>query len=89
MQTLPPALSVACVLMKDVQCAELNEKLVFQFSFFELSLKFVENWDSFEYKNDHNLKNKNRKIEFSFVSIYSANVQISNKFKFFQILKKV
>ena len=73
MQTLPPALSVACVLMKDAQCAEFNEKSVFQFLFFELSLKFVENWDSFEYKNDHKLKNKNWKIYFSFVSAHSAS----------------
>ena len=41
----------------------------YDFFFFELSWKFIENWGVFEYKNNHNSKNKNRKIDFSFVSV--------------------
>ena len=34
--------------------------------------KFIENWPYFGYKNDPNSKNKNRKIDFSFVSAHFA-----------------
>ena len=39
-----PSLSFAPIFMKDVHRAELNEKPILQFLFFELSLKFIENW---------------------------------------------
>ena len=44
MQTPPPFLSFDPTVMKDAQCAETNEKSIFQFLFFELSWKFMENW---------------------------------------------
>ena len=43
----PPPLSFYPISMEDAQCADTNEKLIFrlfQFLFFELSWKFIENW---------------------------------------------
>ena len=60
--------------MKDAEYAETNEKpcfRVFQFIFFELSWKFIKNWDVLR-KSDHNSKNKNLKTDFSFISARSA-----------------
>ena len=45
--------------MKDVECAETEEKSIFRFFlflFFELSWKFIEKFGWFEYKNEHNSK---------------------------------
>ena len=64
-------LSFDPVFMDDAKCAETNEKSSFQFLFSSYREKFIENWPYFEYKNDHNSKNKNRKnlkFDFSFVS---------------------
>ena len=69
---IPPALSFAPVLMQDAEGAELTEKSIFHFLFFEL-LEIHRKLGCFKYKNDHNLKNKNRKIVFSFVSAHSAS----------------
>ena len=52
------------VFMKDAEYVETNEKSYFRFFlflFFELWWKCIENWPYFEYKNDHNSKNENRK----------------------------
>ena len=46
------------VIMKDVLCAELSEKSIFQFLYSELLRKFIENWVDFWYKNDQNSKKK-------------------------------
>ena len=35
---------IIIIIMKDTQCAKSNEKSIFQFLFFELSWKFIENW---------------------------------------------
>ena len=62
--------------MKDVQCAESNEKSIFRFLFFELLGKFIENWGDFSTKinkKDHNSKNENRKYDFSFDSAHSVS----------------
>ena len=74
----PPPLSTqfSPVLMKDAECAKSNKKSIFLFLFFELSLKFIENWGDFQYKNDLNSKNKNLKnlkFDFSFDSANSAS----------------
>ena len=58
--------------MKDVQCAESNEKSIIGFLFFELSPKIHR---KLGYKNNHNTKNKNRKnkkIGLSFDSVHSV-----------------
>ena len=55
--------------MKDVECAVLNgkkPKKILQYLFFDL-------WGHFEYKNDHNSKNKNPKFGFSFYSADSGS----------------
>ena len=39
-----PYLSFAPIFMKDAQCPESNKKSIFRFLFFELSWKFIENW---------------------------------------------
>ena len=59
-----PHLSFDPTFMKDVQCAESNEKIIFRFLFSELSEKFFENWSSLKQKwpkNAHNTKDENRK----------------------------
>ena len=74
MQTLP--LSFAPIFMKDAQCVESNKKSIFRFLFFELSWKFIENWQ-FLVQNDYNSKNKNLKLGLFF---YSADCSSSCKF---------
>ena len=65
--------------MKDAQCAETNEKLVFRFMrflVFELRSilysKIIKKLTNFQYKKDHISKTKNWKIDFSFASAHSA-----------------
>ena len=66
--------------MKDVEFVETNEKLIFRFLQFLvceigsfLDSKLVNFSMNFEYKNDHNSKNKNRKIDLSIVSGHCAS----------------
>ena len=71
------------IYMKDAECAETNEKLIFRlfwFLVFEvwwfLYSKLVNSSIIIEYKIDHILKTKNRnnrKIDFSFVSAHCAS----------------
>ena len=51
----PVALS-GQIIMKDAECAEMNEKrnnFFLRFLFFDYGWKLIENWLYFEYKNDH------------------------------------
>ena len=64
--------------MNDAERAEMNEKSILRFLFFELSWKFIENWGDLSIKmtkNNHNSKNENRKIKkFDFyISSYREN----------------
>ena len=69
--------------MKDAQCAESNEKSIFRFFpifNFRVFVKIHRKLGWFEYKNDHNSKNKNRKkfeswffIRFSTLRIFHEN----------------
>ena len=57
---------------------QLSKKVTFfcDFYFSSYRLKFIENWGHFEYKNNHNSKNKNRKkrkIVFSFISAHCVS----------------
>ena len=62
--------------MKDAECAEANEKSIFLFLVFKiwsfLYSNLVHFSMNFEYKIDHNLKNKNCKIDFLIVSVHCA-----------------
>ena len=57
-----PPFSFSPIIMKDAKCVESNEKSIFRFLFFELSWKFHQKLGCFEYNNNHNSKNKNRKL---------------------------
>ena len=73
MQT--PSLSFVPIFMKDAHSAESNEKSIlrfFQFLFFELSWRFIENWQ-FWVQKYHITKTKNGKIYISLVSTHSAS----------------
>ena len=61
--------------MKDVECVDQSGKInkkFYDFYFSSYGRKFIENWGNFEYKNDHNSKNKNQKFDFSFYSADSG-----------------
>ena len=53
----------------------MKNKIIFflWFFFFELSLKIHRKLEWFEYKNDHNSRKKNRKINFFYDSAHSAS----------------
>ena len=60
--------------MKDAECAETNEKSIFViFNFSDMAV-FVIIIGQFLMNFHHNSKNKNRKIDFSFVSAHSAEI---------------
>ena len=69
--------------MKDGECAETNEKFLFAtFSFWDMVdfvLKIVQISKNFDYKIDHNSKTKNRKNNFSFVSVYCSTISTKKK----------
>ena len=57
---IPLPLSFHPTFMKDLQCAQTNEKLTIRFLFFELSCKFIENWGDMSAKmtkNEHHSRN--------------------------------
>ena len=96
MQTPPPPLKSGQTLknfMKDVECAEfhiivknnLKKSTIF---IFRVIAKFHRKLGWWRHKNDHNLKNKNRKFGFSFYSVDSGSfIQILKRIIFFKVIK--
>ena len=66
----PPLLSFDPTVIKDAQCAEMNEKSIF---IFRVVGKIYRKLGIFQYKNDHSSKNKNLIYDFSFDSADSAS----------------
>ena len=58
--------------MKDMKCGETNEKMIFQFLFFELLSYFTQKC-KFSMNFHNNSKNKNWKIDLSIVSAHCAS----------------
>ena len=69
----PHPLSFTPVLMKDAQCSGSSEKSIFRFLYLSSYRKNSSTIGSFEYKYDHKSKNKNWKIDFSFVPAHSTS----------------
>ena len=59
---IPTPLRSGQIFMKDVECPERNKKIIAIFIFRAVGWKFIENWDNFDHKNDHNSKIKIGKI---------------------------